>query len=389
MPQNEPSGGAPFAQFRSIFPLSLSAALSETPGWLAAPLVGLTLLGQGYSATAAGIVASLPAAGIVTMSAILPAIARRAGVVRTFYAAAALLVVSLLILVAASLEGSLWLWCVGSCGVGLAASMRWVLTDGFVNHIAVSGQRGRLLAFHETIPSCALGFGPLVASLTTDDPARGFLIAIAMTLIGTTLTLGIRLPEVKTGRAHFSDLTAGLRLAPAAFAVAFLCGVLEGVAAATVPLYAVTMGLSAATGALLAAASGFGNLLGQLPFGAFADQAGTRPAIRLSIVLAIAALLVLHPMMEAPIAAAVTMAIFGATAGALYTLAVMEAATVNSAEVSMLPLLAAIAVLYTVGDIAGPVLGGFVLDVAPPLALPAVFIAACILTLAIAGRERS
>ena len=40
MPQNEPSGGAPFAQFRSIFPLSLSAALSETPGWLAAPLVG-------------------------------------------------------------------------------------------------------------------------------------------------------------------------------------------------------------------------------------------------------------------------------------------------------------------------------------------------------------
>jgi hypothetical protein len=83
------------------------------------------------------------------------------------------------------------------------------------------------------------------------------------------------------------------------------------------------------------------------------------------------------------------MAIFGATAGALYTLAVMEAATVNSAEVSMLPLLAAIAVLYTVGDIAGPVLGGFVLDVAPPLALPAVFIAACILTLAITGRERS
>lgn len=389
MPQDNKSGGAPFALFRSVLPLSLSAALSETPAWLAAPLVGLTLVAQGYSTTVAGIVASLPAAGIMTMSAVLPATAARAGVVRVFYAASGLLVASLSLLVMASHDGSLWLWCLGSFGVGLAASMRWVLTDGFISHIAISGQRGRLLAFHETIRSCALGLGPLVAAFSTDNPARGFAIAVAMVLAGTVLTLGARLPEVRTGRAHLSDLAAGLRLAPAAFAVAFLCGILEGVAAATVPLYALTMGLSAATGALLAAASGFGNLLGQFPFGALADQTGARPAIRLAIVLAMAALLILHPTMDTPFAAAAIMAAFGAAAGALYTLAVMEAAAANGEGNIMLPMLAVIAVLYTAGDIIGPVLGGFVLDVAEPLAVPVIFIAACVITLAAVGRKQT
>ena len=56
-------------------------------------------------------------------------------------------------------------------------------------------------------------------------------------------------------------------------------------AAAAVPLYAVALGVGAAAGALLAALSGFGNILGQLPFGAYADLNGSRPAIRGALIL--------------------------------------------------------------------------------------------------------
>ncbi len=386
MPHNQSSGAAPFAVYRRILPLSVSAALSETPGWLAPPLVGLTLIADGYSATVAGIVSSLPAAGIITMSAVLPAITQRVGAVRLFYGAAVILAVSLSLLVLASETRVMALWCAGSYGVGLAASMRWVLSDGFISHLAVSGERGRLLGFHETIRSCALGFGPLIAAFSTGDPARGFLVALGMTLIGAVLTVRMQLPAVPIGRARFADLAAGVRLAPAAFAVAFLCGVLEGVAAATVPLYAVTMGLSAATGALLAAASGFGNIVGQLPFGAYADARGPKLAIRWALLVSMLALAGLHLAMTSAGLAGLLMLVFGAAAGALYTLAVMETARASQGHVSILQMLAAIAVLYTIGDLAGPIIGGVVLDHAPPIAVPGLFLLACLATLWIAER---
>lgn len=388
MPHIDESGGAPFALYRTVFPLSVSAALSETPGWLATALVGLALVADGYSTAIAGTFASLPAAGVIAMSTVLPGVARRFGVVRVFYFAALVLVASLLCLVGADRTGSLWLWGLGSFGVGLGASMRWVLSDGFVNHLAISGQRGRLLAFHETIRSCALGLGPLIAAYSTDDPARGFMIGILAAIIGAVLTIGMHLPQVTTGRARLSDLTKGIRLAPFAFAVAFLGGILEGVAAAAVPLYAVTLGLSAAAGATLAALSGFGNILGQLPFGTYADNAGARPAIRGALILSIAALALLHPAMTSPFASYVVILGFGAAAGALYTLSVMEASITAGADVGLLPILAAIAIVYTVGDLAGPIIGGIALELAPPAAMPAIFVAGCILTLFFARKSR-
>lgn len=387
MPHNDQSGGAPFALYRTILPLSVSAALSETPGWLATSLVGIALLSEGYSAAVSGTVASLPAAGVIAMSTVLPGVAKRWGVVRVFYGAAGLLVASLALLVAAANGGGLWLWCAGAFGVGLGASMRWVLSDGFVNHIAVSGQRGRLLAFHESIRSCALGIGPLIAAFSTHDPARGFWIGITLTLIGAALTLGVHLPQVTTGRAHVSDLITGLHLAPLAFGVAFLGGVLEGFAAAAVPLYAMAMGVGASIGAVLAAVSGFGNILGQLPFGAYADQSGSRPAIRGALALTMAALLLLHPAMTFPVAAAVMMLIFGAAAGALYTLSVMEASLAGAGSVGLLSILATIAIVYTLGDLVGPIIGGIALDVAPPVAMPALFLSACAITLIFARRK--
>lgn len=388
MPLNETSGSTPFALYRTILPLSVSAAFSETPGWLATALVGLALVAEGHSPAIAATVASLPAAGVIAMSTVLPGVARRFGVIRVFYAAALILVGSLLLLVAAAKGGSLWLWCAGSFGVGLGASMRWVLCDGFVNHIAVSGQRGRLLAFHESIRSCALGIGPLIASFTTEEPATGFLIGIAAAVLGAVLTVGMHLPHITTGRAHLSDLATGVRLAPFAFAVAFLGGVLEGVAAAAVPLYAVALGVGAATGAFLAALSGFGNILGQLPFGAYADHAGSRPAIRAALLLAMAALSLLHAAMTIPAAAYAVILAFGAAAGALYTLSVMEASNLAARDVGLLPILATIAIVYTVGDLVGPIIGGIALDIGPPVTMPIIFFICCAVTLVFARRGR-
>jgi hypothetical protein len=65
----------------------------------------------------------------------------------------------------------------------------------------------------------------------------------------------------------------------------------------------------------------------------------------------------------------------------------MEASLAGAGSVGLLSILATIAIVYTVGDLIGPIIGGIALDLAPPAAMPALFLAACAITLVFARRK--
>lgn len=362
------------SHYTKIIPYSLGAALTETSAWLCFPLIALTLDAQGYSATVAGSVSALPAAGIVGMSLVLPKVTHRLGVAATLYGGSALLIAALAVLMAAAATKSLWLWSGGAIAVGVATAIRWILTDGIVNHVTIDEYRGRVVSFHETIRSSALGFGPMIVAWSAGDAHAALMTAAIMAALGVLCTLPLTKPDVSQGPARIADLVRGVRLVPAAYALAFLSGVLEGAAASTIPLYAVAAGLTAGTAAALAAASGYGNILGQLPCGWSVDRWGVRPTARVLFVLICGSLIGVHLLIGSPSWAMVMMVLFGATGGSLFTLAVLDAASARE-RAGLLSVLSAISVIYTLGALIGPALGGAVLDAGPAVAVPSTFVA--------------
>ncbi len=373
MPPNNLHGDVP--PYRLIAPISVASAFTETSVWLCLPLVALTLQAQDYTGTIAGLVSALPAAGVVAMALVLPAIVKRFGAVVTLHGGSLLLIVALASLIAAAHWNSLWMWAGGGFAVGLATAVRWILSDGFVNRLTHETTRGRALAFHETIRSMALGVGPLLVALAADDARSALLLAIGCAGMGALISVRLELPAVPVERAHLREFVLGVRLAPAAFSVAVLGGILEGAAASTIPLYAVAIGMSAAAAALLASASGFGNLIGQWPSGWLADRWGAIASTNLALAISAAAILAFAAVGAHWQPALAAMVFFGGAGGALYTLAVMEATRDAGSRVGLLPVLSAVSILYVFGALAGPAIGGFVLDQGAPVAVPLVFAA--------------
>lgn len=367
--------------------ISGSVALTETAVWMSLPLISLGLASAGHSPLTIGLVTALPAAAVIALSPLMPTLVRIAGAAPLFHLASLLLVATAMLFVSLADSQSPLLWGLAAMLVGASSVIRWIIGDGTINQMADGPWRGRILSVHETIRSSAIGIGPAIVAATGGDVAVGFTIAAAFALLGLLGALGSRFHGADAPRTGVGALVRAVRANPAMAALAFLGGLLESAAATTLPLYGIAAGLGAGAAAALASASGFGNLFGQIPFGWAADRFGSRRPSAVAIGMLLVALAAL------PLAAATggagwaVLMLFGAGAGALYTLAVMRASETASG-VGILATIGAIAVFYTLGAVSGPILGGLALSADPVWGLSAgLAAAAAVMAVAILRRR--
>jgi len=170
-------------------------------------------------------------------------------------------------------------------------------------------------------------------------------------------------PARATAETEHSDRRALVRLLAPALLAAFVAGAVESAGIALFPVHFQYLGFSLSQAAILVTAFGLGGTLLQPPLGTVADRSGYRPAHGLCILVVVGSGLVLvaFPGNLEVTAAAIFM--LGGAAGGFNTLAVIEAGTrMGSADIPAA--MTAIAMAYTVGGVAGPVVSGAVLGVA-------------------------
>lgn len=355
--------------------ISGSVALTETAVWMSLPLISLGLAAAGHSPLTIGLVTALPAAAVIALSPLLPTLVRVAGAAPLFHLASLLLVVTSMLFVFIAGAHSPLLWGLAATLVGISSVIRWIIGDGTISRMADGPYRGRMLSVHETIRSSAIGIGPAIVAVTGGDVAIGFAIAAALALLGLLGALGSHFHGVEAKRTGARGLLLAIKASPAMAALAFLGGLLESAAATSLPLYGVAAGLGAGAAAALASASGFGNLFGQMPFGWAADRFRSRRPSGVALAMLIGAMLMLPMVVGSGALSWTVLLVFGAGAGALYTLSLMRASeTVSGAGV--LATIGAIAVFYTLGAIAGPIVGGLALSFHPVWGLSGALIAA-------------
>lgn len=357
--------------------ISGSVALTETAVWMSLPLISLGLAAAGHSPLTIGLVTALPAAAVIALSPLLPALVRIAGAGPLFHLASLLLVATAMLFVSLAGTQSPLFWGLAATLVGASSVIRWIIGDGTINRMADGPWRGRILSVHETIRSSAIGVGPAIVALTGGDVATGFTIAAVLALLGLLGALGSRFQGVEGPRTGSGELIRAVRASPAMAALAFLGGLLESAAATTLPLYGIAAGLGAGAAAALASASGFGNLIGQIPFGWAVDRFGSRRPSAAAIALPLVALVGLPVVAASGGVGWMLLMLFGAGAGALYTLAVMRAGE-SASGVGVLATIGAIAIFYTLGAATGPILGGFALSIDHAWGLSAGLIAAAV-----------
>jgi MFS family permease len=160
-----------------------------------------------------------------------------------------------------------------------------------------------------------------------------------------------------------------------ALAAAFIAGFVENSSVALFPLHLELHGYPLADSAILVSAFGFGGTLLQPPLGAVADQRGYAYAQAICAVTVVASCAAIAAFTGSAPILLVAMFFLGGAAGGFNTLAVIEAGQrLDSARIPAA--MTAIAMLYTVGSIFGPMAAAGVMETLANEGMIALFAAA-------------
>ncbi|WP_349971751.1 MFS transporter [Pseudomonas caspiana] len=339
--------GTYFAVLASVLSVGLALGVSM-------PLVSLRLESWGYGSFAIGVMAAMPAIGVLLGASLASGLAARFGtaaLMRRCLWAGALSVGLLALLPYYSV------WLVLRLTLGVILTIVFILGESWINQLVIEKWRGRLVALYgSTYALCQLA-GPLLLGALGTEHDTGFWVGVALLIISPFLLLGRSgAPSTDACRVTFIDLFAFCRSMPAiAWAVA-LFAAFEALILTLLPIYCLRQGFTPEIALAMISTVVVGDALLQLPIGALADKVSRRTLFSsCAVALMVSSLLV--PLLVNTVLIWPLWVLFGASAGGLFTLSLILIGE-RFRDDALVRANAHVAQLWGIGCLLGPLAAG-------------------------------
>lgn len=284
-------------------------------------LLSVRAASEGFSSTVAGLVMAMNFAGFLIGAAMAPRLLRQVGHVRVF-AALASLGSSVTLIQAVFVTPLVWGLCRLVWGVCLAALV--VVAETWLNELATNRNRGQMIGLYMVVTMGSIATGQFLVTAADVDGFTLFAVSsvlVSLALVPMSLSASASPPVVVPEPI---SLRVMLRTAPTGVIVAFLVGGALGAISGIGGVYAASRGLTPFQVALFVGAPMIGSLFGQIPLGRLSDRVPRRLVMLLSALAAAAGCLAMLALDERTAAGIAVMALMGAFAYPIYSLAVAQ-----------------------------------------------------------------
>ena len=362
---------------RSLFAVIASMTVVSLIYGMSVPLLALVLYRQGVDTVLIGVNTAVQPAATLVIAVFAPRIIRALGPAPTMiYATVGSAVVFLLL----GAFPNVYVWFPLRFLLGAFGSFLWIIGEAWVNQISTEDMRGRMVGLYTAAGSGGTALGPLVLSVIGTDGLAPFVAAaVLIVLSGLPIMTATRVAPRLEGRPS-AGLLMFLALAPVAMLLNLVHGASIEIFLAFLPIYGERIGIGEATGLHLQTAALLGGIALQVPMGWLADRMDRRLLLSLSvlfIILAIAAMPLMLPLMPANY---VFMFVYGGVFSALYALGIVLLGE-RFRGVDLIFAGTAFNVMWSLGAVLGPPLGGLGMRLWEPDGVIAVFAAMWILYL--------
>jgi MFS family permease len=363
--------------------LSLAAVFSSCLGvglifGFQPPLIALTLSRMGYSSFAIGAVTAASLIAVILCGPFYPRAIIRLGLKRCIvsgivFAAALLLLMPLW----PSVPFWLALRFVAGCALGLV----WIASEIWMNSVSTVESRGTVMGIYGTVFSIGIVAGPVLLEFTGTQGAKPFAIGAAC-LILTLVPLAVLRPVASASQffTPLRGLSGALRSAPIVMLAAFVAGLVESADLTLLPLFGTHAGLDERAALLLVAVFMAGNVALQVPIGLLADRYGRKALLGVCALTSSIGPLLLQASLGNPLLLWPLLFLWGGTLYAFYSQGV--ALLGEQFALQDLPSANTLFVMvYCLGGVIGPSVGGIAMDVWPSRGLPVLLSGAALLML--------
>lgn len=326
------------------------------------PLVSLVLERRETSSHLIGLMAAMPAVGIFLASARIPWLVRRLGVRGSLLGALATAIGALMVM---PLFSNFWVWLGLRLLLGAADAVLFVVSETWINQIAEERSRGRFLALYATTLSLAMAGGPMLLILTGTEGALPFWAASAVLLLALPpLALAGSTPPGGMSTAGFG-LLGFMRLAPTLCAAVMLFALLDACGFSLLALFGLRHGFPEQQATLMVTTLLVGITVFQLPIGWLADRLDREALLWSCGVVILLCALLLPWAVRVPILLWPLLLVLGGAGGGSYTVALILVGQRFRGE-ALVNANAAFGLLWGLGGLCGPLLGGMAMGILDP-----------------------
>lgn len=332
------------------------------------PLISLRLSSHGTDTVQVGIIASLPAIGMMTSSFIVSYLSRR-------FSSKHVLSASLFVLAATTIVSNLpvsfFYLVLPRFLAGIAGGIIVILGESWVTGSASDKNKATLTGLYTSaFTGCQL-LGPLLLSLGEDFQHFASVPIILISAISIFL-IRTFFNEIKSDRYDKVSEQGIFAYLPILASGVFCFAFFDASILALFPLYAIHYGLVEKTAVLLLSVVLLGDAIMQIPIGWLADRYGFKKIHIACGLLFCATAASLPFIFKSPHITDIICFAMGASAGGLYTLSLVRAGKLFSHQ-RLIAVNAILAIFWSAGSVSGPIMSGALIGYIGYYALPVSF----------------
>ncbi|EMI5491552.1 MFS transporter [Providencia stuartii] len=349
----------------AILTITTSIAVIGIVIGLSIPMVALRLNNYGISELCIGIISAAPALGMFLIAPVVQRIVYWCGKRQAMLIATVVSAISLLPLLSSL---PLWLLFPLRLITGLASGVLICLGETWINELSPESRRGRILAIYTTVFTVSQLLGPSFIAYYGVEDKSPLLICTLLHVISVALFLimdqkiGDRISA--TARESNFSIIQFVKVAPGICAGILFFAFFDGTILSMFPIYGMGMGHTEAIAAMMISAILAGDAIMQMPFGWLADHMNREKLYRICGVATLFASCMLPLLITHTYLIWVLLFVLGATAGAIYTIALVQIGQYFSGN-DLIIANAAAAMLWGVGNLSGPLLAGVATSISP------------------------
>lgn len=283
------------------------------------PLVSFRLEAWGYGSFAIGVMAAMPAVGVLLGARLTGHLAGWFGTPQTLRLCLLASAASVALL---SVMPSYPLWLLLRLLIGISLTVVFVLGESWINQLVEDRLRGRLVALYGTGFALSQLCGPLFLTLLGTDTDRGFWFSAGLLVFGSLLLGRDGAPKVDAQSASGRGILAFCRHSPAIAWAVMLFAAFEAMVLTLLPVYLLREGFAQQLALIMVSVVVVGDAALQLPLGWMADRVPRQTLFRCCGVVLLFSSLSIPLLLHTPLIWPVLL-LFGASAGGLYTLSLI------------------------------------------------------------------
>ena len=281
------------------------------------PIISLNLESRGVAPWLIGVNTAMPSLGVLFVAPFLPYLLKCLGTINALLAGTFIVFCTFILL---PFLPSILIWFVLRFIFGIGLGIIWIISEAWLNTVAQSHNRGKIMGAYVTILASGFAIGPLVPAFFGYEDIVPFLICSVVLLFGIAPLIVARsaAPNLTLKNKNPNKLNL-LFKTPTIVAAALIAGLLDSTTFAFLPIWGLHHSMSDTSAITMLTILITGNVVFQVPIGWLADNFNKRGILAICAILSIAAPPLILLFINQPIFQGIVLFVWGGAFWGIYT----------------------------------------------------------------------